>query len=629
MGRTSREECARPHRPISPSPGPAMTTVGGQSILMEGIMRVERRFPWVLLAIPFLVGCSGGGGGETELSPPEVTPTDGVGGEADVPCVPACDGTNCGLDGCGGVCSCESGDVCLGHVCVPPVPLCVLPCGGQECGVDDCGHFCGVCGPGSVCTDGKCVFRPIGFNDLEDGITVTGMVTHLAALDILARRWGSDRSAGTRGWTASLDYVKARLLDAGYAPRIMSVEYPYFKVKTPPVLEVTGPGTQIHAYTYAADDDAPVGEFQRINLSRPGEVTAEVTAVGLELGLDNRSSSGCESIDFLGFPTGNIALLQRGTCPFVDKALNAQAAGASAVILFNQGDTPERIGLFDGGLAFLAMVPTGADHGIQIPGLFATYEVGVRLATLMATGATVKMHVKVDTIFEVRQTQNVLAETAAGNPDHVILLGAHLDSAPGGPGINDNGSGVAALLEIARAAAAYAPTQKLRFAFWGAEELGWPWGSAAYVRDLSEANLGRVKAYLNIDMLGSSNDAVFVYDGDGSDFGMPGPEGSAALEKLFVDDLRTHSIPHVATYNENSDHFAFILAGIPYGGLVTGARDLKTRDEARLFGGTAGKAYDPCNHRPCDTLHNVNVGLATTLAKSYARVVQSLVTRTR
>ena len=90
---------------------------------------------------------------------------------------------------------------------------------------------------------------------------------------------------------------------------------------------------------------------------------AAVTPVDVNLVPPRASTSGCEAADFAGFPAGNIALIQRGTCSFGIKAVNAQAAGASAVIIFNQGDTPLREDLIVG-----TLLPDGATVTIPVVG---------------------------------------------------------------------------------------------------------------------------------------------------------------------------------------------------------------------------------------------------------------------
>ena len=305
------------------------------------------------------------------------------------------------------------------------------------------------------------------------------------------------------------------------------------------------------------------------------------------------STSGCEVGDFAGFPVGNIALVQRGTCTFAIKALNAQAAGASAVIIFNQGNDPTRESVIIGTLA-----PSVAN----IPVVGASFADGEALSQVGS-----QAFVRVDPAQTITQ-YNVIAESKNGNPNNVVMVGAHLDSVQRGPGINDNGSGSAALLEVAEQMAKVKPVNKVRFAWWGAEESGLV-GSTAYVAGLSDLERNKIALYLNFDMIGSPNHVFFVYDGDDSDVvGAPaGPAGSAQIEDVFEAFYTTKNLPFKGTdFSGRSDYGPFIAVNIPSGGLFTGAEGVKTAEEASLWGGTVGQQYDPCYHLACDTYANNN-----------------------
>ncbi|MFF5211219.1 M28 family peptidase [Streptosporangium sp. NPDC000396] len=205
---------------------------------------------------------------------------------------------------------------------------------------------------------------------------------------------------------------------------------------------------------------------------------------------------------------------------------------------------------------------------------------------------------------------NVIADWPGGDPNDILMVGAHLDSVTAGPGINDNGSGSATILETALEVSrqALAPTKHLRFAWWGAEELGLR-GSQFYVNNLPAAERAKVKAYLNFDMVGSPNPGYFVYDGDNSD-GVgsgPGPAGSAQLEATLQAYFTSIGVPTRGTdFDGRSDYGPFISVGIPAGGTFTGAEGIKSSAQAALWGGTAGQAFDSCYHRSCDTASNIN-----------------------
>jgi len=212
---------------------------------------------------------------------------------------------------------------------------------------------------------------------------------------------------------------------------------------------------------------------------------------------------------------------------------------------------------------------------------------------------------------EPRTIYNVIAEKAGTNVDNVVMAGAHLDSVEAGPGINDNGSGSAALLETALQMSKVKPVNTVRFAWWAAEEAGLL-GSAAYVDGLSQAEKDKVALYMNYDMVGSPNGILMAYDANESSWPAPAgvtiPEGSEAIENLYERYYTSVGQPYDdAEYSGRSDYQAFIEAGIPSGGLFTGAEVGKTAQQASIWGGTAGEPYDPCYHAACDTYDNVDL----------------------
>jgi len=424
------------------------------------------------------------------------------------------------------------------------------------------------------------------------------MYEHLSAFQQIADSHGGNRVSGFPAFNESVDYVDGRLTAAGYEVTVQPFEFPFNADRTPPVFQQTAPT----ATTYVDGTD-----FASMTYSGSGDVKADVTAVDLVVpapGAANGNTSGCESADFAGFPAGTTALVQRGTCPFRQKADNAQAAGAGAVIVFNEGQ-PGRTA---------AVAGTLSTPGVTIPVVGTTFAIGDDLRNNVTNGPTgSEARVRVDRVNETRTTYNVLAETPTGDPDNVIMVGAHLDSVPRGPGINDNGSGSAGILEIAEAIAArdITPRNKIRFAFWGAEEFGLL-GSTHYVGQLSAAEKEKIALNLNFDMIGSPNYVRFVYDGDNSKFPVgpgsaDGPQGSGEIERVFHDYFAGVGLASSETpFSGRSDYGPFIAQGIPAGGLFTGAEGVKTADEAAIYGGTAGVAYDACYHLACDTIANVN-----------------------
>jgi Zn-dependent M28 family amino/carboxypeptidase len=435
---------------------------------------------------------------------------------------------------------------------------------------------------------------------LLECMTLEGVREHQAAFQAIADANGDTRASGTPGYEESVDYVVERMTAAGY--NVTRHSFPFVFVP-PSTLEQLTP---VNA-TY------PTGSFTG---SGTGEVTAAVVAVDINLVMPRANSSGCDGAyteaavgaplvadpagvdDFAGFPIGAIALVQRGTCSFALKAFNAQAAGASAVIIFNQGNDPTREGL----IVANAAAPVPAPGPMTLPIVGASFADGAALAQ---TGSTARIEVPPA---ENVMIDNVIAESKTGNPTNVVMAGAHLDSVIAGPGVNDNGSGSAAILETAEQLSKVKPRNMLRFAWWGAEEAGLI-GSTAYVASLSQAERDRIALYLNFDMVGSPNHVFFIYDGDDSDgVGSPaGPPGSAHIEHTFERYFDSVGEPYKGTdFSGRSDYGPFIAVGIPSGGLFTGAEGVKTAQEAAIWGGTAGQQYDPCYHLACDTYDNNN-----------------------
>ncbi len=410
------------------------------------------------------------------------------------------------------------------------------------------------------------------FSKLLECVTVDGVREHQAAFQAIADANNGIRTSGTPGYDQSVGYVAARMEAAGYDVTVQDFQFQTFITLSPSVLEQVDP--------------PPAGPIVNniMSYSGSGDNTASVSTVS--------AITGCEAADFAGFPAGNIALISRGACTFALKATNAYNAGAAGVVIYNNIPGP-----LNGTLS--------STFTLDISVTSVTQNVGQQLA---ATPGLV-MRLKTDTFRGIATTYNVLAESKGGDPNNVIMAGAHLDSVNAGPGIQDNGSGSAAILEVAEQMAKVKPRNKVRFAWWGAEESGLV-GSTYYVNNLSQEEQDDITLYLNFDMIGSPNHVFFIYDGDDSD-GVgagPGPEGSAQIEETFEKFYNMVGEPFKGTdFSGRSDYGPFIAVGIPSGGLFTGAEGIKTADEAAKWGGTAGEQYDPCYHLACDTFDNINL----------------------
>ena len=240
--------------------------------------------------------------------------------------------------------------------------------------------------------------------------------------------------------------------------------------------------------------------------------------------------------------------------------------------------------------------------------MISCYTLGNELLQAYKAGKNPTVDFKVYGKFTDRFLPQVIAETRGGDPNNVVVVGAHLDSVPEGPGINDDGSGTATLLAQAEelASGRYQPRQKIRFAWWGAEENGLV-GSNYYAANLSEKEVAKIDVMLDYDMLSSANYIRGIYDGDGDDpeegRDPPGPEGSGKVEDVFDDWFRSQGRPSVkGAFDGRSDYVGFILRGIPAGGVFAGAEGVKTAEQEQIYGGAAGSWYDPCYHQICDNL---------------------------
>ena len=441
---------------------------------------------------------------------------------------------------------------------------------------------------------------PTDTTELQEAVTADAIMDHLAELQKIADNNGDTRASGTPGYDASVDYIEDLLVAAGYEVTRQDFLFNRFSELSEPVFEQVSPND----VTYVPDED-----FITMDYSGSGDVTEALQAVDLVLPpgpTASTSNSGCEPEDFADFVEGNIALIQRGTCDFSVKAHNAFLAGAVGVIIFNEGQ--------EGRTETLAGT-LGDAFSDPIPVIGTSFEIGNELAALLAAGEVI-IHLATDTLIELDvPTQNLIAETPTGRDDRVVMAGAHLDSVPEGPGIEDNGTGSATLLETALQIAELGiePRNTIRFAWWGAEEAGLI-GSQFYVDSLTKSEAKDIELYLNFDMIGSPNYARFVYDGDGSAFGIRGPAGSHAIEEVFEEFFASQGLASEPTaFDGRSDYDAFITAGIPAGGLFTGAEDNKTEDQVALYGGLAtfdGEvvAYDPCYHQACDSLDPIGDG---------------------
>ncbi|NMN98103.1 M28 family metallopeptidase [Antrihabitans stalactiti] len=412
---------------------------------------------------------------------------------------------------------------------------------------------------------------PLTPDGLAAAVTTDAMVAHLDALDKIARENGGNRAAGTTGYDASVAYVTSKLKEKGF-----DVQTPEFDIHD---FEVNGESLK------AGDRDFKISALGYSPATPKDGVRGRLAV------LPTGDKPGCDATDYDGIDVrGAIALVHRGDCTFAAKEKLAAEHGAVALLVVVAGDDI-RVGTL--GEDNSAKLPTAAISDKDVDALVGSGE------------ATLAIDSKSTTL----KSKNIIAQTKTGSADNVIMVGAHLDSVPEGPGINDNGTGSAAVLETAlQLGSEPNVANAVRFAWWGGEELGLL-GSTDYVDHLSPDQRLDIAMYLNFDMLGSPNPGYLTYDGDNSDkLGEPaGPDGSAAIERVFNSFLLREGVtPDGTDFDGRSDYGPFIEHKIPSGGVFSGAEEIKSAAEAAKWGGEADKPFDPNYHAPGDTLANVN-----------------------
>jgi Zn-dependent M28 family amino/carboxypeptidase len=424
---------------------------------------------------------------------------------------------------------------------------------------------------------------PAAAPDLAHGlagkVTADRMLGHLRALQDIANANRGNRAQGTPGYDASVDYVVKTLRGKGFEVSTPQFDRLYTTSPGKPTLTVAGRGYQV--------DQASL-----LVRTPPAGLSGQVVRP--------TQPAGCAAGDYPApLPPGAIAVVDDTRCSVVDKQNNALAMGAVALIVVSQptGEGAPAT-LFNAGYYNHLTVPVAVIGGSGA-------------AALAHTTAPVRLVLDAENIKIT--SRNVLAQTKTGSPHEAVMVGARLDGPPDGPGINDAGSGVAAVLETALQLGALPPVSNaVRFVFWGDEEDA-PNGATDYVFNLANDQLNDIALYLNFDMLASANAGFFTDDGDQS--GPPGPgvasgdvpEGSAGIERTLDGYLNlAGKRPADMPLNARADYHPFMIAGVPIGGVTAGGPQLKTTVQARLWGGQAGVVFDPNYQSARDTIDNIN-----------------------
>jgi Zn-dependent M28 family amino/carboxypeptidase len=435
------------------------------------------------------------------------------------------------------------------------------------------------------------------------------------------------RNSGEPGYRASVDYVAARMRAAGYSVTIQPYKFLYYAYVGVPTFTEVSPT----AHTYTLNGDWGPGQST-------GSANAAIQPVGgIVMPPDpngSTSTSGCTSADFAGFTPGRIALIQRGGCNFGVKVLNAKDAGASGAIIFNEGN-PGRTDLLIGSMVDAAgnpIVPT-------IPVAFTTFAGGSALLDQYRTGPAPVMNINIRAIVDPnRDDWNVIAESKGGDKNHVLVVDAHLDAIYGA-GMLDNASGSATILDVAEKMKNVQPLNKLRFIWFGGEELGLL-GSAYYVNNLSSSELSHIGYDLDADVTATPNYTIGVLDPAGPDL-FSGVSTNTFPNRVYKASTvaRDQAIAYFDSVGRNhelfspqgTDAFSFNEVGIPASGLLTGQDCCKNQHEVELFGGYLGNfegnipSFDGgCVDNAflwCDNLSNNDPNVLTFMSKAFSTMV--------
>lgn len=437
---------------------------------------------------------------------------------------------------------------------------------------------------------------------LEELVTTDSILSHLAEFQKIADFPSNLNSRAVhRGYNDSVNYVLGRLRETNLRVWTQTLPAPISEEVLPPVLRLAKP-VEVQ---FELNSD-----FLTYSLSVGGTVEASIQFV---LG-------GCSLADFDDFRAGSIALLNRGTfnpsgyngttCAYRDLIDNAIRSGASGVLVYNPND----------------LLPTlGGTNNAQVPVFGVSSAVANLLMQYPASGFTTEVVVRMISYNQMvtYTTLNVFAETLTGNPDLTIVVGAHLDSVPPGPGINDNGSGSAAILEAAlQFGNLNTPVNRVRFSWWAGEEWGL-YGSHYYVDNLSEEEKAQIALNLNYDMIGSPNFFRGIYNGEGAVEEIR--PGCVAIQRLFEDYFNQRNMGFETTpFDGRSDYGPFIEALIPAGGLFTGAEVKKTIEQRDKYGGMAYVSFDPAYHLFADSLTNINVEALESMGGAAVSVLETL-----
>ncbi|SMY29827.1 unnamed protein product [Zymoseptoria tritici ST99CH_1A5] len=410
---------------------------------------------------------------------------------------------------------------------------------------------------------------------LQSAINITSLLSRAQTLYSLAQLSWHDynhptRVIGSAGHIATLEYIYSELAQLGDYYTLSEQPFPAFS------------GNVVESRLVLGDEVVVNASAMSLTPATKGRepVFAEVVLA---------EGEGCEEKDFGDEVQGKIVMVKRGICPFGTKSKNAGRAGAVAAVIYNSEKGPL------GGTL-------GSPDGDHIATFGISKEEAEPFVKRLGKGKSLDGIAYIDATVETIHTRNIIAQTLEGDAENCVMLGAHSDSVSEGPGINDDGSGTMSLLEVATHLSKYRVNNCVRFAWWAGEEEGLL-GSDFYAASLSAEENKKIRMFMDYDMMASPNFAYQIYNATNA----ASPTGSEELRDLYVDWYEAQGLNYTfIPFDGRSDYDGFIRAGIPAGGIATGAEGVKSKKEQKMFGGKKGDWYDPCYHQLCDDVGNVN-----------------------
>ncbi|CAM4794732.1 unnamed protein product [Rotaria magnacalcarata] len=467
---------------------------------------------------------------------------------------------------------------------------------------------------------------------LGDSIRIEELMDHLKEFQRIATANNGNRAVSTLGFNQTLDYIRDTLaINTDFVVSNKYFPIRQFGLNSDPILTSSINGVD---KTYIYSKNLATADFYHIDFSTAVDFSAFVPLTAIP-------NVGCSDSDWQSAnppPNGRVAIVKRGICAFSDKGALAAKYNVTALLIYNDGASPDRV----------SPIAIALGQESFLPALFLSFPVGQELANAalnISNNAGVRLAINVKEL-PLSPVGNICADTPTGDANQTIIIGSHSDSVPAGPGINDNGSGSAANLGLAVALARLFKTStyakykyRVRFCWWGAEEVGLL-GSDDHVKQAKISTVvgERLSDYLvnlNYDMLGSPNYIFGIYDGktansDTPVTALPGSNKMTALYRQWFDE---QNLPwNYTDFSGRSDYGPFLAEGIVAGGLFSGADGTKTLDERNYYdqmlgqgmGGIAGAIHDPCYHRQCDSIQNINVFAYEKMVQAAAYVLEQL-----